>query len=142
MTEAIPLPVTPAPPNPWSGTIARIGVESVDGRTITAMTLARLSRPRSVLGRAPRSGDVEPIGSIDTVGVAEGGAVTATGFVLLPPGVYPVGVDLRAGETEVEETPAAVKIRMSGELLAVTVYDTDQAAAWEGVEITVTEAPA
>lgn len=121
--------------NPWSGLIAHVGRETVDGlRTLEGLEWDRLPLPLDAAGES-----AAVLGRIETIDRRPSGEVHATGTVDLPPGTYAVAVSVASTGAQVLE---AEPLRVSGRLLGAAVFPSDPtAAAWPDALIVVTDAP-
>lgn len=117
----------------WTGTIAYLGRETVDGRILDRLDPGGLP--------APLVADAETqavVGRIDGTDRRPDGGVHAWGTADLPPGRYGIGVNL-TGEQTVEELPGDVfLIRVSGRIAGALILD-EGASAWPDAVIVVEE---
>jgi hypothetical protein len=119
--------------NRWTGTIAYIGRETVDGRILDRLDPGGLPAPLIADTESQ-----EPIGRIDEIDQRADGTVYGQGVVDLPAGRYGIAVNLTGSQT-VDELPGdAFLIRVAGELAAAMILD-EGMSAWPDAVITVEE---
>lgn len=122
--------------NRWTGTIAYVGRETVDGRILDRLDPGGLPAPLVADTKAQ-----ETIGRIEATDRRADGTVYGWGVVDLPPGRYGIAVNLTGSQTVVEEVPGdSVVFRVVGQLAAAMVVE-EGMSAWPDAVITVEESP-
>ncbi len=114
--------------NLWHGTIAHVQKITDDGRVVDSI-FADLRKGVLPLIDATTQ---EIVGAVDMVGFVHDRSVSASGFTTLPPGEYPVGIDLDHLESQTED---GTVFRCTGRLIALHVNR--GRPAWPDVKITV-----
>lgn len=119
--------------NPWTGPLAYLGRETVDGRTIDRLEWDRLPLPIVAVSRTDTRAPGDVIGRVETIDRRPSGEVIGTGTVDLPPGRYAVGASIRVDSTSGDSAP--------GRLIGVEAFDDERGAPWPEAVITVTDEP-
>jgi hypothetical protein len=120
--------------NVWSGALYFVDVRTVDGRLITPGKL-RFDLPVPLVRYSHGSSDLATLGTIDRVEEVVHVGI-AWGKTTLPPGNYPVGLDVGDVTEEFEVKDEEAEGTMTGgRIMGAHVLDND--SAWRGAWITV-----